>query len=653
LRVGHTQDDDYLRNRGEDYGVMYDNRGRISKVLYPGENNQPVMEVEYQYNDPGQITKIIARDLTKGAVTDIYCMEYEYDSNARKVRQVIKEQESDLDTDAYYVTTFNYDSRDMLIEEKYLRWDNTNSVWKVMYWGRYLYDIAGNMYKREVEQIVNGNGKSYMDIFTYSRGYQLTTFDRWAPLGGQGQGRTFTLTYDSNGNMTHIQQNQAFTDSFYDITEMEFDYDAKNRLVKYRFGGAGSWYEIKYDALGRVRERVDLTPTTTKYYSDGRQLVQQLDNSNTVQFDYLRGPTGLDRQWNETNDTRRFYIKDNLGTVWAIVNPSDLSVKPYNYNAWGEHLDKDDTDFPTDANWMRYIGCRVEAFGKGTTTQRDVIYHLDHRHYCPDVMGFISRDPLNIDPLWSTLECPLDQESSPSPRLPLYQPRAQAFGGCDFMTYIGLNRNSRCENRRHPGVLPSNLATYLYSSCNPSNVDDPSGLYNRGTHNCCRHDPGGEKTAKDRFFAVVVFDEINLCGFTCSIITWNLIEDIPCDYQAGTPYGIGSFGFFPNPPYTGKWFGKNVYWLDASKLQGTGEKYTKNPLWSCLSYMEISCQLLPLTSQWVPAPNLLPGFTWLDYDECWTKLESQNPNIQYGTMKYVYNNIPRAHPYSCAQGGPC
>ena len=399
INVGHSQNVDYLRNRGEDYGVMYDSRGRISKVLYPGENNQPVMEVEYQYNDGGQITKIIARDLTKGAVTDIYCMEYGYDANGRKVRQVIKEKEADADTAAYYVTSFNYDARDMLTEEKYLRWDNTNSVWKVMYWGRYNYDTAGNMVMRTVEQIVNGAQKIYVDnMFSYSRGYELKSFQRLALADAEL--RTYNLTYDANGNVTHIQRQQGpppFTDSFYEITEMEFDYDAKNRLVKYRFGGAGSWYDIKYDALGRVRERVDLTPTTTKYYCDGRELVQQLDNSNNVQFDYLRGPTGLDRQWNEGNDTRRFFIKDNLGTVWAMVNPSDLSVKRYNYNAWGEHLDKDDTDFPTDTNYMRYIGCRVEAFGKGTTTQRDAIYHLDHRHYLLCIHALLQRDPKDLN----------------------------------------------------------------------------------------------------------------------------------------------------------------------------------------------------------------------------------------------------------------
>jgi len=437
INVGHSQNVDYLRNRGEDYGVMYDSRGRINRVLYPGDNNQPVMEVEYQYNDANQIAKIIARDLTKGASTDIYCMEYGYDANGRKIRQVVKEQEADEDTDAYYVTTFNYDSRDMLTDEKYLRWDNANTIWKVMYWGHYNYDTAGNMVNRVVSQIVNGVAKMYIDgPFTYSRGYQLRYFNRTDP--GNAETRAYNLTYDANGNVTHIQRQQGqqpFTDSFYEITEMEFDYDAKNRLVKYRFGGAGSWYDIKYDALGRVRERVDLTPTTSKYYLDGRQLIQQLDSYNNVQFDYLRGATGLDRQWNETNDTRRFYIKDNLGTVWAVVNPSDLSVKRYNYNAWGEHLDKDDTDFPTDTNWMRYIGCRVEAFGKGTTTQRDAIYHLDFRDYLPITQCFLNRDPLTLKDINSW-------------------------------------------------KLPSGLYSYVYSLNDPSNRSDVLGLHPNTTRWC-------------------------------------------------------------------------------------------------------------------------------------------------------------------------
>ena len=35
----------------------------------------------------------------------------------------------------------------------------------------------------------------------------------------------FSITYDANGNMTHISQSATFTDSFYDITEMEFQFD--------------------------------------------------------------------------------------------------------------------------------------------------------------------------------------------------------------------------------------------------------------------------------------------------------------------------------------------------------------------------------------------------------------------------------------------
>ena len=298
----------------------------------------------------------------------------------------------------YILITLNYDSRDMLTEEKYVRWNSGTSTWDVMYWGKYVYDIAGNMLRRFVNQIVNGNEKFYFDVFLYSRGYQMTQISRTELVTSEN--RQFSLTYDANGNMTHIQQNAPFTDSFYNITEMEFQFDEKNRMTNYRFGGAGSYYAIKYDSLGRVRERVDLTPTTTKYYSDGRSLLQQLNDSNDVEFDYFRGPTGLMRQWEENGSpTKRFYIKDPLGTVWALVDPSNLTVKRYNYNAWGEHLDKDDTDFPTDTNYMRYIGCRVEAFGD-STHQTDAVYHFDHRHYSSQI-GFLQRDELYLNDLIS------------------------------------------------------------------------------------------------------------------------------------------------------------------------------------------------------------------------------------------------------------
>ena len=154
----------------------------------------------------------------------------------------------------------------------------------------------------------------------------------------------------------------------------------------------------------RVRERLsaDETPITKKFYSDGRQLIQQLDSSNNAEFDYLRGPTGLDRQWNEASEKRYFYIKDPLGTVWAMIESGFTPqqspiIRLYNYNAWGEHIDASDINFPDyndDPNLMRYIGCRVEAFGK-PDEQRYAIYHLDLRNYIP--LGiFIQRDPQTL-----------------------------------------------------------------------------------------------------------------------------------------------------------------------------------------------------------------------------------------------------------------
>jgi len=92
-----------------------------------------------------------------------------------------------------------------------------------------------------------------------------------------------------------------------------------------------------------------------------------------------------------------------LGTVWAMIESGFTPqqsplIRLYNYNAWGEHIDAYDINFPDyddDPNLMRYIGCRVEAFGKGTTTQRDAIYHFGYRHYLPILQLFLQREPSN------------------------------------------------------------------------------------------------------------------------------------------------------------------------------------------------------------------------------------------------------------------
>jgi hypothetical protein len=177
-------------------------------------------------------------------------------------------------------------------------------------------------------------------------------------------------------------------------------------IREHRLNGEGVWNEIEFDALGRVREKfmAGQVSYTKKFYSDGRQLIQQLEDGNNAEFDYLRGPTGLDRQWNEATDKRYFYIKDPLGTVWAMIESGFTPqqsplIRLYNYNAWGEHIDASDINFPdytSDPNLMRYIGCRVEAFGKGTTTQGDAIYQLDKKHYLPVIVNFVQKDPLHL-----------------------------------------------------------------------------------------------------------------------------------------------------------------------------------------------------------------------------------------------------------------
>jgi RHS repeat-associated protein len=203
------------------------------------------------------------------------------------------------------------------------------------------------------------------------------------------------FTYDANGNCTHILQSGSFTDNnFYGVTEMEFQYNADDKLIEFRYDGSGNWNEIQYDALGRVIERVDTSSVSSKYYYDQHQLIQQLDSSNEVDFDYFAGPLGLMRQIDETGagDDKRFYILDGKRTVKALIDPSDLSIKHYNYNSFGEHLEKDSA-FPSESNVIRYIGSRLEGFAKPSDA-KGALYHLGHRHYLAQLGMFLQRDPL-------------------------------------------------------------------------------------------------------------------------------------------------------------------------------------------------------------------------------------------------------------------
>jgi RHS repeat-associated protein len=180
-------------------------------------------------------------------------------------------------------------------------------------------------------------------------------------------------SYDANGNVTSTG-GKTFT------------YDSDNRL-KSMNGGA---LNIVYDGDGnRVAKTVN--GVTTRYLVDDlnptgyAQVVEETVNSS-VQRAYSYGLQRIDViQLVNSSWTLSFYGYDGAGSVRQLTNSSGAVTDTYDYDAFGNLLNKTGT---TPNNYVY----------RGEQYDQDLgLYYLRARYYNPATGRFLSRDPEDGD----------------------------------------------------------------------------------------------------------------------------------------------------------------------------------------------------------------------------------------------------------------
>jgi RHS repeat-associated protein len=182
-------------------------------------------------------------------------------------------------------------------------------------------------------------------------------------------------SYDANGNVTSTG-GKTFT------------YDSDNRL-KSMNGGA---LNIVYDGDGnRVAKTVN--GVTTRYLVDDlnptgyAQVVEEIVNSS-VQRAYSYGLQRIDViQLVNSSWTLSFYGYDGAGSVRQLTNSSGAVTDTYDYDAFGNLLNKTGT---TPNNYLY----RGEQFDPDLG-----LYYLRARYYNPLTGRFMSRDPEDGKPI--------------------------------------------------------------------------------------------------------------------------------------------------------------------------------------------------------------------------------------------------------------
>lgn len=319
------------------------------------------MRVNIWYYDSGRIKSIVGKEPdAAGALVTFRELKYDYRDAGGADRGSVQKIEN---LQNGKVTTFTYDGAGRLTDEE----TRTGSGALDRFF-RYSYDARGN---RTCE-----NDDGTVTRYAFNDANQLSTSYPASSCTGSSTGSSSTYSYDRAGNLLGIDTPSADDWSFaYDVRDhttridapakdaAELDYEGPTQEERGR--------KSTTDALG--------VTTTTEYHYD--LLGLQSEKKGLTTTEYIRDNEGQVLGF-EQGATRRFYVKDALGSVIDVLGGNDV-INSYTYEPYGEIWWQQDNSV---ANPWR--------FAQGYFDTETGLYKMGVRYYDENMGRFTQLDPV-------------------------------------------------------------------------------------------------------------------------------------------------------------------------------------------------------------------------------------------------------------------
>lgn len=381
--------------KGEVITYAYDGQDRLTQIARPDATTS------YSYDAAGRLIQI-----QEGSIK----LQYEYDQADRLTREVQDTPQGFNSVEYQYDTLDRRISRRVngLDETKYT-YNKAGQITQIQYKGEttsYQYDAAGRLISKSLPgnitqtstldaasrltQIQYKNGATLIDQldFQYDAEGNITSkkllngsLNQDTPLtatydianrmtGITVNGKTYTLTYDNNGNLTGKQNTADLSDATI------YQWDARNRLTN--ISGPGITASFNYDPLGRRIQRT-VNGTTTSYLYDGSQAIGEVRGGVTTNL--LTG-LNIDEAIARYASTGRLtQLTDQLGSVIRQINAAGATQSSTAYSPYGEASTTGDDQY----NSTEYTARENDDTG---------LYFYRARYYDLVLKRFVSEDPI-------------------------------------------------------------------------------------------------------------------------------------------------------------------------------------------------------------------------------------------------------------------